>query len=175
VKRIFMLRHAKTEKSATHGSDHERELLPRGHANATEMARWLGCCSQQPQLILCSSATRTQQTYQLFKHTLPSLPDATIASNLYLASAGDIFYEINKIQDDIESVMIIGHNPGIKEFCVQIANDERPNLVDAIALNFPTCALAVFEVPCTHWNDVAPGIGQLVEYMHPARLPEIST
>ena len=175
MKRIFLLRHAKTEKSASHGSDHERELVARGRANATEMARWIGYNSLRPDVILCSSATRTQQTYQQLKEALSFLPDAIITPNLYLASAGDILYEINNIKNNPASVMIIGHNPGIKEFCVQLADDDRPQLVDAIALNFPTCALAAFEVDCANWDDVIPGTGRLLEYMHPARLPEIST
>lgn len=174
MKKIFLLRHAKAEKSSPNGSDYDRALSQRGHENARHMAQWLGHSTLRPDSVLCSSATRTTQTYEEFQHILPFLPKAHFLPSLYLASAGDLLHEINNLADTSHHILLIGHNPGIKELCVQLANDDRPHIIDAIALSFPTSALAAFEFPVNHWRDIVPASGNLIEYMHPDRLPKIS-
>lgn len=171
MKHIFVLRHAKAEKIPTHGSDHDRVLTSHSHEQTNKIAQWLESFPIQPDTILCSSATRTQQTYTQLKTILTTLPSPIITTNLYLATAGDIFHEINTLPHMGHNLMLIGHNPGLKDFCIQLANDSHPHIIDNIALSFPTCALAIFSVDTPTWANVIPYSGTLKEYITPERLP----
>lgn len=145
MKQLTLLRHAKSSWAEPEQDDHERPLNARGKTDAPDMANRLlekGC---SPDLILCSSAKRTQQTAGALMQTLGCDSKAlTIQGELYLATAGTILDYIQQTDSQIEHCMVIGHNPGLEMLGRQ--------LHPSAPMQLPTCAVLHFAL---HSNSFA--------------------
>ena len=162
---IWLLRHAKTVPDPPPGAtDHERPLAPRGRRDADALAQHfakggdrLGFTSgQRPQLVLCSTATRTTQTAQRVLALAPSPPPVRYLRALYGASPEGVVDELHQVEDEVASVMLVGHNPTAHELAARLGAPERGGS-PVERRGFPTCALAVFSVSAPLWEGVELG------------------
>ena len=113
MKRIYLLRHGKAESPGGSG-DHERALAPRGLRDSMGVGSWMAAQEMTPDQVLVSSAIRTQQTFERWRVGAQWPGSAETDAGLYLASAEEICSRIAVLDDAHESVLIIGHNPGLE-------------------------------------------------------------
>jgi phosphohistidine phosphatase len=163
VKRLFLLRHAKSSWDDAGLADRDRPLAPRGRRAVEVMARHLRDETISPSLVLSSPARRTRETLD----GLAPSGEVQIEDELYGASAADLLERLRRLPDSKESVMLIGHNPAIQELALSLAGagDRRADL----ERKFPTGALATLTVPDS-WHELGPGSADLVEFVRPKDL-----
>lgn len=164
MKRIYVLRHAKTELGDAHVQDHDRQLIERGRHDALNLGRFISTQSYPIDLIGCSDSKRTTQTYEVLCEGLRHTPEVHLDRSLYLAGCGDLIDYCQQLDDGVEHVMLIGHNPGLHHFCLTIAESGEAEAMAHAELKFPTCALAVIDCDCDKWEEIRPGIGYLRAY-----------
>ena len=118
-----------------------------------------------PGLVLCSSSERTRET--LARIGLPDDVEVRIEPDLYAAPAGELLAVLNRVPDDVDSVMVIAHNPGIQDVALQLAGDGAE--IHRVREKFPTGAVATldFDGP---WRELAPGACDLVGFVKPKEL-----
>jgi phosphohistidine phosphatase len=167
MKRLYLLRHAKSSWDDPTLADHDRPLSPRGRRAAGVMAEHLRRKRIAPALVLCSPSRRTRQTLTRIAPSLGESADVQIRSGLYAASASALLEVLREVPDDVESVMLIGHNPGIQDLALSLAGDGSE--IARVRSKFPTAALATLEFR-TSWRELAPGSAELVSFVKPKEL-----
>ncbi|MGW1706896.1 SixA phosphatase family protein [Streptomyces sp. NPDC002206] len=164
-RRIVLLRHAKAEWSQD--SDHERPLAERGRKDAPVAGRKLVDSGIVIDLALCSTAVRTRETWKLAVHEMPHRPKTVYEERLYEASLGELIVLLNETPDDVQNLLIIGHNPGMHALADALAGSaEGETMARMTRGGFPTAAFAVIEFSGS-WKGVEHGVGKLVEYWTP--------
>ena len=167
MKRLYLLRHAKSSWDDPTLADHDRPLAPRGRRAAKVMAEHLGRKGIAPELVLCSPSRRTRQTLKRLAPALGKRANVQINPALYAAPEADLLEVLHEVPDEVESVMVIGHNPGIQDLALNLA---RPGSESArVRSKFPTAALATLELNGT-WRELAPGSAELVSLVKPKEL-----
>ena len=167
MKRLFLLRHAKSSWKDSSLPDHDRPLAGRGRRASKAMAAYMRDHAVEPALVLCSSATRARQTLDGVAPGLGSAAEVRIESGLYEASAARLLSRLQRVADDVPSVMLIGHNPSIERLALDLANG-GPELAD-LADKYPAGALATLEFPGT-WSSLEPDAARLVGFVKPRDL-----
>lgn len=135
--RLILMRHAKSDHSDGTLSDHDRPLNPRGRGDCPRMADWLTEQELQPDLVLSSSAVRTQQTVQLMVENWPESVRIIYLEDLYLSGPETMLQCLKAHAGESKSVMILCHNPGVSILASHLAGQ---------SLAMPTAAIAVFDV-----------------------------
>jgi phosphohistidine phosphatase len=162
-RRLYLLRHAKSSWSDPGLADHDRPLAPRGRRAAKAIGRHLRDQGIEPALVLCSSATRARETLERIDR---ARRNAHIEPELYGAGAGALLARLHEVPEEVPSVMLIGHNPGMQELAVLLA---RPGPeVRALEAKFPTAALVTLEV--SGWSTLGSGTAELIDYVRPRDL-----
>jgi phosphohistidine phosphatase len=174
VKRLLLLRHGKAEGQAA--DDRKRALIPRGKADSARMGRFLRDDAYVPDTVLCSNATRARQTLDAMLPELHATPDVKYLTELYLAEPELILSLARKASDRIQSLLIVGHNPGLEQCALALAavplEKKLRKRYDVMDEKFPTCALAVIDFEIERWRDVMPGRGELDAFVRPKDLEE---
>lgn len=166
MKRIYLLRHAKAEKSGEM-DDKLRVLVERGQEDARNLGDWLRRNDALIEHALSSPALRTRLTFQHLKEAFPALPAPAWEESLYQAGAGQIFSILQAQDDAVSSILIVGHNPSIRECAVRLA-EEIPQEAEPFFFTFSPCSLVAFDVPIERWRNLAPGMGAITRWMCPA-------
>jgi phosphohistidine phosphatase len=180
VKQLFVLRHAKSSWDEPGMEDHDRPLAPRGRQATKVIAEHLKANGYHPELVLCSSARRTQETLEGVAPT----GDRVLEPELYAAGAGTVLKRLHQIPDDTASTMVIGHNPAMQILVLRLARERprapsarsaasaastQPDPLAEVQRKFPTGALAVLTFDCA-WSELAPGSAELVSFVRPKAL-----
>jgi phosphohistidine phosphatase len=169
---LSLLRHAKSSWADRELEDHERPLAKRGTKAAGAMGAFIAKNGLWPDLVLCSDAVRTRATLAL---VLPELgkppPRVVFDAALYMATPAALLGRVQKMKSDARHVMLIGHNPGLHALALELTGKGKQDDVEALAIKFPTCALAVLTFKARKWADIGPGAGSLDLFMTPRRLP----
>lgn len=162
-KHLALLRHAKSSWEDASLDDHDRPLAPRGRRAAARIGEYMRQNRIRPDLVLCSSATRTRQTLELLD--LAGTPDVLIEDELYGAPAARLIDRLRQVDDLIGSVLLIAHNPGVQDAATGLAADPA-DIGDA----YPTAALANFRVSIPSWGDLRLGIADVTAFVVPKQL-----
>ena len=177
MKRLLLLRHAKAVQDGKDGADdHARELTGRGRKDAAHIGAWLHERGFVPDLTLCSTSARTRATWESVVAELGGNPDIDFMKQLYLAPAKTILAAVQSRDDDVGTLMTVGHNPGTEDVArlfsrAPIDKNERTR-VDLLKSKFPTAALAVLDFEAAHWREVRPGSGTLAAFVRPKDLDD---
>ncbi|MHC5908710.1 SixA phosphatase family protein [Streptomyces sp. S6] len=164
-RKIVLLRHAKADWND--GDDHERPLAERGRKDAPVAGRRLADAGFSFDLALCSTATRTRETWKLAVHELPERPKTVYEERIYEASLGELIAVLNETPDDVRELILIGHNPGIHALADALAGEaEGDTLARMNRAGFPTSAFAVLTFEGS-WKSVEHGVGKLTEFWAP--------
>jgi phosphohistidine phosphatase len=146
MRRLILFRHAKTEAHRP-GGDFERRLTNRGRRDALAMGQRLARAGLAPDLVLTSTARRATETWSCAS---PALPKARVEmlDALYNAAPGTILGEIERFENQGETLMAIGHNPGLQELAVFLVARAAGSASDIqrLASAFPTATAAVYAV-----------------------------
>jgi phosphohistidine phosphatase len=159
IRRLVLLRHAKSDWPDV--ADHERPLAKRGRHAAPAVGAWLRDRGYVPDVVVCSTAKRTRQTWDLVAGKLGGAPEVSYEERAYGASAQTLLYLTHELPASCGTAMFIGHNPGIGELASRLPGDSPGSL------RFPTAAVAVVEFT-GDWPDLAPGQARLAAYTVPA-------
>jgi phosphohistidine phosphatase len=168
IKRLFLLRHAKSSWDDPALADHDRPLAPRGRRASDLMATHLRGGGAAPALILCSTAARTRETLARVAPALEGAPPVLFERGLYAASAGELLVRLHAVRDEVGSVMLVAHSAGIEDLTLLLAR--RGEQLDAVRTKFPTGALATLEFS-GRWRDLRAAGAELVEFVTPRTLP----
>ncbi|MFI1679918.1 SixA phosphatase family protein [Streptomyces sp. NPDC020607] len=165
-RRIVLFRHAKADWPQV--SDHERPLAERGRRDAPVAGRKLTDSGIAFDLALCSTATRTRETWKLAVQELPQRPKTVYEDRVYEASPGELIAVLNETPDDVQNLVLIGHNPGIQGLTDVLAGDSEGDARERLnRRGFPTAAFAVLTYPGS-WKALEPGVATLVDYWAPS-------
>ena len=167
MRRLHLLRHAKSSWSDHTLPDRDRPLAPRGRRAATQIARWAHRHRVRPKLVVSSGAVRARET---LRGVLPGLgePEVWIENALYAASAETLLERVRALPDEAEEAMVIGHNPGLGDLLLLLAAPGK--LRERAETKVPTGALATLEADVEHWAELEPDGARLVSFVTPREL-----
>jgi phosphohistidine phosphatase len=172
VRRLLLLRHAKTVPGGP--DDHERVLMGRGRADAPAMGRYIRDHGYEPDLILSSTSRRTVETVALLTVQLQGPARTDYVESLYLAEPLTILSVIRAAPNEVRTLMVVGHNPGMEAIATELAREpvkrKERDRFDLIEEKFPTAALAVLDFDVAHWRDIDAGTGALSDFVRPRDL-----
>ena len=174
MRRLILLRHAKTERDAPSGRDQDRRLDERGRHDGAEMGRWLALHDYRPDLVLVSTATRTQESWELLCAAMPSVRVKHLPA-LYGADPSELLRIIHGVADaDPQCLLILAHNPGLHELALGLVASGDPAGRHALASNLPTAGVAVIDFKIDDWEKVGFRTGRLERFASPKLLREES-
>jgi phosphohistidine phosphatase len=139
------------------------------------MGRWLAREGPLPDLVLCSDASRALETWEGVAGQLDGAPPATVEPRLYLADVPALLARIREVPDDVGTLLVVGHNPGMQSLAVALVgqvDEGAPREADRLARKMSTGSLARIAFAAGSWKDVASGAGILERYVRPKDLPE---
>lgn len=168
MKRLFLLRHAKSSWDDPELEDHERPLASRGRQGAKRIAGYMSDKRFEPAIVLCSTAVRARQTLELVAPALPEQTEIEIEPSLYHAGGRELMTRLRRVRPDAPSVLLIGHNPAMQHLALIVASESEQ--MDPIRKKFSTAALAALDVRIEDWRRLRPGGGILVDFVTPKRL-----
>lgn len=145
VKRLLILRHAKSSWADSSQDDWERPLNERGCRDAPRVGEWLRERSVMPDVIITSDAVRARTTAQAVAEAAGYPREIVADPSLYLATPEDLLDVLNAVRDEMATVLIVGHNPGL-EGLVRLLTGEHYGLV--------TAALVALDVPIDRWIEL---------------------
>jgi phosphohistidine phosphatase len=166
VKRLILLRHAKSSWAEPGLDDHARPLNDRGRHDAPRIGAWLAREGHLPEAALVSTAARTQATWAGLGPAFAAVP-VILRGDIYEAPPGTLLAALRAAPAEAGSVLMLGHNPGMGALARMLLAD--PPATPAF-LKFPTAATAVIDLPVETWSEAAPGIGTLRAFVTPATL-----
>lgn len=162
MKKLFIVRHAKSSWDFPELDDYDRPLNKRGKKNAPQMGRRLANRGIKPQLIITSPAKRAASTARRIAKEL-SFPKSEILKEplFYHGTNKNIIEILQKQNDDMNEIMIFGHNPGL--------TDLTNYLSGANIYNIPTCGVAEIDFEIRSWADIDKKKGTLVYLDYPKK------
>ncbi|MDC0029944.1 histidine phosphatase family protein [Pseudomonadota bacterium] len=161
MKNLFLLRHAKSSWDNAALVDFDRPLSKRGISNAIQLSEYIQKHSISFDLVLSSPSERTQSTLDLVLSSFDPIPATTLKESIYHASALSLSELIKEQDEEINNLLVIGHNPGLHILTESLTNES--------IVNFPTCAFAKI-TNFNHWKDVDAGILTLESVITPKEL-----
>src|SRR4051794_40641839 len=167
MKRLFLLRHAKSSWEDPELDDHDRPLAPRGRRAAKRMAEYLCDESVAPEVVLCSSARRARETLERISPALGDDAHVLIEPELYGASATELLERLRQLPEGIGSAMLVGHNPAVQDLALSLAGSGSGRT--DMEGKYPTAGLATlsFDGP---WTELDAGAAELVSFVTPKAL-----
>jgi len=174
MRRLLLLRHAKTENDAPSGRDQDRRLDNRGRLDAAEIGLWIGRHPPFPESVLVSSAVRATQTWEIAWEAMQDLvpqPHVEFQPELYGADPAQLLEAVHAaVAADPKVLMLVGHNPGMHELALMLTGSGDAAGRQALGDNLPTSGLAIFEFETDDWGDVAFRRGKLAKFISPRLL-----
>jgi phosphohistidine phosphatase len=164
MKRLILMRHAKSDWSDLTLADHARRLNARGKRSASAMGRWLKDHQMMPDHVLCSDAARTVQTLTVLD--LGDVP-TTLTPKLYLAGAETMAELLRGRSEDC--TLMVCHNPGAGMLARMLLGD-APDHPDFDL--FPTCATLVADFDIPDWRALRNGTGTVAHFIVPRQLTD---
>lgn len=158
MKKLILLRHAKSEDPDLAESDFKRHLKNKGKQDILQIASRSLQFGYVPGLILCSTAVRTRETLELYASLLSAKPDIIYADALYHASASEILDVLIAHAAMAETIMVVGHNMGLSVLASTLAAEGCPEL--------PTSGMVILEFEAA----IEPGQGKRLDFFTPKTL-----
>ena len=165
MRRVYLLRHAKSSWKERSIADRDRPLARRGKRAAKAVAAHIQAQGIRPDLVLCSPARRSRETLERVEAAFGDRVQARFEEALYGASEAELLARLRALAPEVGSVMIVGHNPGLEELAHALVSEgaERARMAE----KYPTAALATIDLPADDWSAIEPGSGELVAYVRP--------
>jgi len=167
---LVLLRHAKAETPGEL-TDFDRKLTTTGETDADAAGAWLADERLHPDLVFCSPAARTRQTWQGVSIALAQArpgggtPEVRYPDELYLAGRTEVFDLLRKVPDTVRTVLVVGHNPTVSEVSTLLIPDDQ---YDGVDVELKTSGLAVHRSDEGLWSATEPG-GMRLHERHTSR------
>lgn len=178
-RKVVLLRHAKSAWPDV--PDHDRPLARRGRRDAPVMGRWLRAAGYLPDHVVCSTARRARETWQLTQAELGAAPPVSFDSRVYQASATQLLDLVRGTPPTARTLLVVGHDPAVPEIALALAaapqpahagavsDAEPPSVFDRMRAKFPTAAIAVLQFTGS-WGELVPGSALLTRFVTPSDL-----
>jgi len=152
-------------------SDFDRPLTERGINDSPLMGKFLLKCGKTPFLIISSPAKRAKETAERLVKSCRYRKKIEFNDSLYENSPGEIIRILQKVDDEIDTAMIIGHNPSIEEATKKLCFREIKTIENGI--KFPTSAIVCLEVEIESWSELYPGDCTMAWFVTPKLVKEL--
>lgn len=159
MKKLLILRHAQALGTEVGGSDKTRKLSPKGFQDAQALGRLMVKERLIPDLVLCSTATRTRETLDGVLEEVEA-DKVDYLDRLYNADYDTLLGALRELGEEPESVLIVAHNPGIHTLAARLANDDGSVHVDRLSMSYAPATLTVLECDINDWADLDPLVNQ---------------
>ncbi|MGW3678793.1 SixA phosphatase family protein [Streptomyces prasinus] len=159
-RRLVVLRHAKSAWPED-VPDRDRPLAARGERDAPAAGRAIAGTVGPPDLVLCSTAVRARRTWELAAAEWDTPPPVRYDSRLYAAGVPALLAVVREAPADVGTLLLVGHNPGLADLVLALADDGADDTLDRVRAKFPTSAVAVLSWRGAAWPDLAPGTALL--------------
>lgn len=159
---LVLVRHAKSSWDDPSLPDHDRPLAPRGRKALRRMREHAEALGIEPDVVLCSSSRRTRETLAGIRSVLGPDVRVELEAGLYGASADEMLERLARIGDDVASVVVVAHNPGVADLVERLAGDA------ACPAAVPTGAVAVLSFDGS-WSQLADADVDLDSFWQPRR------
>jgi phosphohistidine phosphatase len=163
-RQLILLRHAKSDWPDV--PDRDRPLAKRGRRDAPRIGRWLHEHGYQPDVVVCSDARRTRQTWDLVAPELGGSPAVRFEPRAYAATVMTLLYLARELPSQYRAALFIAHNPGLSELATSLT---APPGGPHRTVGLPTAAVAVLEFD-GDWPSLTPGHARLTSLTTPADL-----
>ena len=168
MKTLFILRHAKSDWGDSSLKDFDRPLNERGRKAAKAIGKEMHKRAIKADLVLASPAVRAQETLERVQDGYGKSFEVSEDRRIYNAEPETLMEVVRGAPDDAKRVMIVGHNPGLQELVLALA--EGGDLREEAAGKFPTGALAEVSFDVKSWREIKPGEGRLESLVKPREL-----
>lgn len=173
---LVLLRHAKSAWPED-VPDHDRPLAPRGRRDAPMVGRWLRQTGIVPDHVVCSTARRARETWQLAAAELGAQPAVVLESAVYGASAGGLLDLVRQLPQAVRTALLVGHDPGLSDLAMMLAGRSAEidsqqttgSALDRMRAKFPTAALAVLDLS-KRWPQLDSGGARLSSFVTPREM-----
>ena len=168
MRRVYLLRHAKSSWKDRSLADRDRPLAGRGKRAAKAVAGHIEAERIRPDLVLCSPARRSRETLERVEAAFGDRVEARFEEALYGANEAELLARLRALPPELDSVMIVGHNPGLEDLALGLASEgaDRTRMEE----KYPTAALATIDLPANEWSAIERSSGALVAYVRPRDL-----
>ena len=170
MKRLTILRHAKSSWNDPHLEDFNRPLNERGWKSARRVGRELEKRGVKFDLIIASPAARVRETIDGLTEKLALNVEIRFEPRMYAASEEMLLAIVRDIRESSHTPLLVGHNPGLQQLIVALTHNDGDELRRSVERKFPTAALAQVELPAHRWIEVAPGTGKITDLILPKEL-----
>lgn len=161
MKRLLLLRHAKSDWDDSSLRDRDRPLASRGERDAPRIGKALRKRGALPDLIISSPASRARATIEAVRQAAKLANEIEFDEAVYGASSAELMKLIRRLPDKSECTLLVGHNPGFEDLLGRLTGSHE---------RMPTAALACIELDLDHWDDVENKKGRLVWLLTPKHL-----
>jgi phosphohistidine phosphatase len=170
MKRLCLLRHAKSDWSDPASDDFNRALNPRGEKAADFMADYIANSPYRPDAVICSTAKRATQTFAPIGKRLGKSVPVKFRDELYHAMPDVMLDEIHAAPDEARTLLVVAHNPGLVLLAMALAEDADEEIATRVANGVPTGGLVVVEFDVDSWSEIEEGEGRTVFFGRPRDL-----
>jgi len=146
MKTLILMRHASAEPRENDHHDLERPLSKKGRRTSKQTGKSMKAYANLPQKVYASFARRASQTARRVVKQLDNQAEITLREDLYLAEPQAFVDVLHEVPDEVDCVMLVGHNPGMREF-LQMLTDT--------VLRFPKSTVAYISLPYDSWQQVS--------------------
>jgi phosphohistidine phosphatase len=172
MKRLTVLRHAKSSWKDRELDDFDRPLNGRGRRAARRMGQEISERGMHFDFVLASPAARVRETIDgICEHHRLNAP-MHFEPRIYMARVAELIELIHAIPDQAQSALLVGHNTSAERLVAKLATDDERGLRRRVEEKFPTAALATIELPIESWSKIEPECGRLVELIYPSDLAD---
>lgn len=174
MRRLLLLRHAKTEPAEPGGDDRARALVERGRQEAAKIGAYMASHALVPARVILSPAVRSQETWKRLAEALRAAPPTKTLEQIYDATPEDIVGAIAGTPAEVASLLIVGHNPGLHEVAVMLIASGNIDAREALREKLPPAGLVVIDFAYDDWRQLHPESGRLDRFVTPKSLDPAS-
>lgn len=164
---IYLFRHAKSSGSDPRLEDSERPLAPRGQRAVKRMRGYVDFADVRPELVLCSAALRTRATLEGIRLAIGDVVPVSCDRALYRADSSILMDRLRGLPDELASVMLIAHNPGLQSLATALSGCGDVDALARMHSKFATGGLATLVFRGQSWSDLEPGNCELHSFVAP--------
>jgi phosphohistidine phosphatase len=166
MRRLMLLRHAKTERAEPGERDRDRKLTKRGRADAPVIGAYMARHGLVPDLALLSPATRVQKTWTLLAAAFAKKPRVVSDERIYNSGPETLMAVIGETRT-ARSLLLVGHNPGVHDLAVELIASGDAKARERLTEKLPTSALVVIDLALDDWAQIHRHSGRLERFVSP--------
>ncbi|MFN3747321.1 MAG: SixA phosphatase family protein [Sphingorhabdus sp.] len=171
TKTLYLLRHAKSGWDDPVARDFDRPLNKRGEKAARTIGQWMAANGVTFEQVIASPAVRVIDTLDGVWAGYGRKMEPTWDRRVYLASSATLLDVLREVSDDHDSVMMVGHNPGMEDVVIDLVPDDGSSpLREEVEVKYPTAALAQLEIDIGSWGDIGKPVAHLKRFVRPRDL-----